>query len=136
MQRGTLRAMSWLRRLLPLVLVTGCASLRPSDGDDRDEGLASYYADTLAGHETANGERYDPHAATCAHRTIPFGTWLEVVSVDSRARAKCRVNDRGPFVKGRIVDVSRAVAVKLKMLDSGVARVRIRRLQRADGAES
>jgi rare lipoprotein A len=124
--------MSLHLRVVPLLLLAGCTSMRSSRGGDGDssEGMASYYSDSLAGHRTANGERYDPNAATCAHRTFPFDTWLEVVSVDTRARARCRVNDRGPYGKGRIVDVSRAVAVQLHMLESGVVRVRIRRVAR------
>lgn len=111
--------------LLAVVLCCSCATFRGADDGDAREGYASYYADSLAGRKTASGEPYNPNAATCAHRKLPFGTWLEVFSVDTNARARCRVNDRGPFVKGRIIDVSRSVARQLRMLGKGVVRVRI-----------
>jgi rare lipoprotein A len=93
------------------------------------EGLASYYHDSLHGRLTANGQRYDREAATCAHRTYKFGTQLHVQSVETGKTVQCRVNDRGPFVKGRIVDLSRRLARDLGMLDKGVARVRIAPVQ-------
>ena len=88
-------------------------------------GEASYYGDSLAGHRTANGERYDPGAFTAAHRTLPFGTVLRVVRVDTGAVVYVRVTDRGPFGHAsRILDLSRAAADRLHMLRRGVARVR------------
>ncbi|MBM4374501.1 MAG: septal ring lytic transglycosylase RlpA family protein [Deltaproteobacteria bacterium] len=85
-------------------------------------GLASYYHDSLAGNLTANGERYDPTAATAAHRTLPLGTVLDVVRRDGRA-VRVRVNDRGPYVDGRILDLSRGAATALDMLRAGVVEV-------------
>lgn len=70
-----------------------------------DQMTASWYE---MGHTTANGERYDPDGLTCAHKTLPFNTWLRVTY---RGRtADCRVNDRGPFVRGRHLDLSRGMA--------------------------
>ena len=123
--------------LLVLLFATACARVQRApdrDGDDRRDGgrgrievgLASYYADVLEGRRTANGERYRARAATCAHRTHPFGTRLEVQVIDTGEKAICRVNDRGPFVKGRVVDVSRSLAGDLDLLDRGVAPVRVR----------
>ena len=89
------------------------------------EGLASFYANSLAGNLTANGETYRPEKATCAHRSASFGTWLRVTVVETGRSAVCRVNDRGPFVKDRIVDLSRFVAEQVGMVDQGVVRVRI-----------
>jgi rare lipoprotein A len=89
------------------------------------EGEASYYGDALAGHRTANGERYDPRAYTAAHRTLPFGTILRVVRKDTRAVTYVRVTDRGPFGSARrILDLSRAAAERLHMIRTGVATVR------------
>lgn len=88
-------------------------------------GKASYYADSLAGRPTASGQPYLPTEMTAAHRTLPFGTVLEVVRVDGR-KVVVRVNDRGPFVKGRIVDLSRSAAEALGMVREGVVDVRIR----------
>lgn len=90
-----------------------------------EEGVASYYADSLAGRRTASGERYRPDEATCAHRKHPFGTRLQVTAVGSGKSAECRVNDRGPFVEGRVLDVSKKVARQLGMIGPGVLRVRV-----------
>lgn len=90
-----------------------------------EEGVASYYADSLAGRRTASGERYRPDAATCAHRTHKFGTRLIVTAIDSGRSAACRVNDRGPWVEGRVLDVSKSIAKELGMIGPGLLRVRI-----------
>src|SRR5688572_5771700 len=74
------------------------------------EGPASFYADMLAGNKTASGERYSPEARTCAHRKLPFGTKLRITAVGTGKTSSCRVNDRGPFVPGRVLDVSKRVA--------------------------
>jgi len=86
-------------------------------------GVASYYAASLHGHRTANGERYDHHALTVAHRSLPFGTLLRVTSTRSGRRVLVRVNDRGPFVAGRQLDLSGAAADRLGMRRTGTARV-------------
>jgi rare lipoprotein A len=96
-------------------------------------GGASYYADSFAGKRTANGERYDPHAFTCAHRTLPFGSILRVIHQKTGDWVLVRVNDRGPYVSSRIVDLSREAAKKLSILRSGVARVRVEVLELGDG---
>ena len=94
-----------------------------------EAGQASWYGgrgDHFAGHRTASGEIYDPAGFTCAHRTLPFGTLVEVENLDTGLRTTVRVNDRGPFVRGRILDVSRQAATTLGMLDVGVTGVRLR----------
>lgn len=89
------------------------------------EGEASYYGDSLAGHRTANGDRYDPRAYTAAHRTLPFGTILRVIRKDAKAVVYVRVTDRGPYGSARrILDLSRAAAERLHMIRTGVAKVR------------
>lgn len=88
-------------------------------------GEASYYADALAGRPTASGEPYDPQKPTCAHSTLPFDTWLLVTVTTSGAKARCRVNDRGPYAKGRVLDVSRSVAEALGLVTQGTAMVRL-----------
>jgi rare lipoprotein A len=91
-----------------------------------EEGLASYYADSLAGNATASGEPYDPRALTAAHRTLPLGTFVEVTREDGR-RVVVRINDRGPFGhKKRILDLSRRAAEELGIVRAGVARVTLR----------
>lgn len=88
-------------------------------------GAASYYHDSLAGRSTASGEPYDPSAFTAANRTLPFGTVLRIVRVDTGASVIVRVNDRGPFGRRRrIVDLSRAAAEELDMIRRGVVQVR------------
>jgi len=90
------------------------------------EGVASYYHDVLAGRRTANGELYDPQARTCAHRTLKFGTIVVLEDLDTGRTTRCRINDRGPFVGGRVLDMSKRVARDLGVLERGLARVRIR----------
>lgn len=96
-----------------------------------ESGQASYYADSLRGRPTASGEPYDPQALTAAHRTLPFGTLVEVSREDGRA-VTVRVNDRGPFgKKKRIIDLSRAGAEALGMVRAGVVTVKVRVVGRA-----
>ncbi len=94
-----------------------------------EEGMASWYGgdgDGFAGMPTASGELYDPDRYTCAHRTLPLGTLVEVKNLDNGKRGIFRVHDRGPFIKGRILDLSRRGAEELGFMGQGVARVRIR----------
>jgi rare lipoprotein A len=90
-----------------------------------DVGVASWYGNPYHGRSTASGEVYDMEAPTGAHRTLPFGTRLRVDNLDNGRTATLIINDRGPFVEGRILDVSRRIARDLDMLGPGTARVRI-----------
>lgn len=92
-------------------------------------GEASYYSDALRGHFTASGERYDPSAFTAAHRTLAFGTVVRVTREDTGSAVYVRINDRGPFRRGRVLDVSRAAAEELGMLRRGIAPVRVEVLE-------
>lgn len=89
-----------------------------------NRGVASYYAASLHGRRTASGERYNHEALTAAHKTLPFGTLLRVVSTHNGRAVLVRVNDRGPFVRGRQLDLSGAAAKRLRMGARGVHRVR------------
>jgi rare lipoprotein A len=89
------------------------------------EGRASYYGPGFHGRTTANGERFNQYAATCAHRRLKFGSVVRVTNLSNGKAATCRVNDRGPYVGGRIIDVSKGIAGRLGMLNSGVARVSV-----------
>ncbi len=94
-----------------------------------EEGLASWYGgngDGFEGKPTANGESFDPEALTAAHKTLPLGSILEVENIDNGKKVLVRVNDRGPFVKGRILDLSRRGAKQLGFIGQGTAQVRIR----------
>lgn len=90
-------------------------------------GQASYYHRALAGEPTANGETYDPQALTAAHRALPFNTIVRVTRRDTGRAVTVRINDRGPFVEGRIIDLSRAAADKIGLAgEDGVAAVCLR----------
>ncbi len=91
-------------------------------------GRASYYGERFRGRRTASGERFDPDALTAAHRTLPFGTRLRVTNERSGRSVIVRVTDRGPFHGSRILDLSKAAARRIGMVQSGTARVRIERL--------
>jgi len=95
--------------------------------DELGEGLASYYGAGLQGNLTASGETFDKEQLTAAHRTLAFGTCVQVVELKSGRSVQVRVNDRGPFVEGRIIDVSEAAARQLGLLSAGVAKVRLSR---------
>lgn len=112
--------------LLGAALATSCVMLpsRPAVLETVD-GTASYYSDALAGRRTASGVPYDPAALVAAHRTFPFGTRLRVRNLENDRVVEVRVVDRGPFVRGRILDLSRAAAERLAFTRQGLARVRI-----------
>lgn len=105
---------------------------RPEEQPGYDEvGLASWYGDAFHGRPTASGERFDMHELTAAHKTLPLPGLVEVTNLATGQRAVLRVNDRGPFVDGRIIDLSRGAAESLGLLSQGVGRVRVRYLGRA-----
>ena len=89
------------------------------------QGEASYYGAELAGNRTASGERFNPRALTCAHRSLPLGTMLRVTNLANGRSVMVRVNDRGPFVHSRILDMSLAAARDIDMIRSGKAMVRL-----------
>ncbi len=88
-------------------------------------GKASYYADKFVGRKTANGEIFRQGKKTAAHKTLPFGTKVRVKNLANGRTIKVRINDRGPFVAGRIIDLSKKGARKIGMIQSGVANVQI-----------
>jgi hypothetical protein len=97
------------------------------------EGVASYYAEEFHGKQTSNGEMFDMHSYTAAHRTFPFDTMVRVTNLANGKTVMVRINDRGPFVDGRIIDVSFAAARELGLVASGTARVRLEVLKWGDG---
>lgn len=113
--------------LLMATLLCACASFASNHDADAggEEGLASYYSDRHHERKTASGERYDRKAMTAAHRTLPFGTRVRVRDLETGREVTVRINDRGPFVKGRIIDLSRTAAERLDLIQRGVARVRV-----------
>ncbi|NER59679.1 septal ring lytic transglycosylase RlpA family protein [Pseudomonas sp. MAFF212428] len=109
-------------------LLTGCAS---HDIDPRgydQTGTASYYGARHHGKRTASGEPFNQHGLTAAHRSLPFGTRVQVTNLANDRRVVVRINDRGPHTRGRLIDLSRAAAEQLGMIRSGTARVRVQRL--------
>jgi rare lipoprotein A len=104
----------------------------PKEQPDYEEvGMASWYGDAFNGRPTSTGERFDMHALTAAHKTLPLPGLVEVTNLDNGRRLVVRINDRGPFVDSRIIDLSREAANELGMLSQGVGRVRVRYLGRA-----
>jgi rare lipoprotein A len=92
---------------------------------DTESGVASWYGHPYHGRAAANGEIYDMEKMTAAHRTLPFNTWVRVYDLDNNKTTEVRIIDRGPFVDGRIIDLSHAAAKEIDMIGPGVARVRI-----------
>lgn len=115
-----------LAACLVLLLLAGCArNLRTEAAGE--EGEASWYGPGLYGRKTASGEVLRPGTLTAAHRTLPFGTCLRVTNLENGRAVEVRVNDRGPYVAGRILDVSETAARALGMHGRGVTRVRLER---------
>jgi rare lipoprotein A len=112
----------------PVFLVSGQTQQGSGNGSFLQEGIASWYGDEFAGRPTASGEIFDPALLTAAHPTFPFGTMLLVTNTHNNKQVMVRVNDRGPFVSNRILDVSRAAAVQLDMIATGTAPVRVEAL--------
>lgn len=98
-------------------------------------GKASWYGKKFHGRNTSNGERYNMYAPTAAHKTLPFGTHVRVTNLRNGRSTVVRINDRGPFVEGRIIDLSYASAREVGLVGPGVADVRIRALARQVGTE-
>lgn len=135
---GRVRGRGWVVAMALAVALPGCALFRtrpapaPVPGETQT-GVASWYGPGFHGRRTANGERFDQHALTAAHPSLPFGTRARVTSLVNDRSVDVRINDRGPFVGGRIIDLSRGAANELDMLRPGVMRVRVAVLEGAEG---
>ncbi|MBS1766305.1 MAG: septal ring lytic transglycosylase RlpA family protein [Acidobacteria bacterium] len=111
------------------------ASNTPPAADAYEEsGTASWYggSDGFAGRPTASGEIFDPSQLTAAHRTLPLGTWVEVENLENHRKVVVKINDRGPFVRGRMLDLSEAAAKRIGMIGTGTAEIRIRSVDPQD----
>jgi|APGre2960657444_1045066.scaffolds.fasta_scaffold234122_1 rare lipoprotein A len=104
---------------LILLLLNSC-------GYTTRKGIASYYADFYEGRTTANGEIYRQNKITAAHKTLPFGTKVKVTNLANNKTVVVRINDRGPFIKGRIIDLTKAAAKEIDMIGAGISKVKIR----------
>ncbi|PAU76144.1 septal ring lytic transglycosylase RlpA family protein [Halomonas salipaludis] len=110
---------------LTALLTVGYAHAHPADPDETQLGIASYYSDRFQGATTASGDPFDQQALTAAHPTLPLGTTVVVTRPDTGKEVEVLINDRGPFIDGRIIDLSKRAARKLDMLHRGVARVEV-----------
>ncbi|CAD5107991.1 septal ring lytic transglycosylase RlpA family protein [Zestomonas carbonaria] len=120
-----------LRTILLLslaALLVGCSTFGGSGSYD-NTGKASWYGAKHHGKKTASGERFDQNALTAAHRSLPFGTRVRVTNLNNDRSVVVRINDRGPYARGRIIDVSRKAAEQLGMLGAGVVPVRVQSLR-------
>ena len=124
--------------MIPLLLTVSAAAQEVEAIDQADQsvvdideeteiggGMASYYGNELAGNRTASGERFDPGQLTAAHRSLPFGSMVRVTNTSNGDSVIVRINDRGPFSHGRVIDVSHAAAREIGMHRSGTARVKL-----------
>lgn len=107
---------------------SGLASVRPVTS--RRKGMASWYGPGFHGRLTANGERYNQNGLTAAHKTLPFGTQVRVTNLRNGRSVIVRINDRGPFVGGRVIDLSKGAASVIGLVSSGVAPVQLEILGR------
>lgn len=115
-----MKPFKFLLLFLSLILFSSCSKKIVQTGK------ASYYHDKYQGKRTASGEKYRKGKLTAAHQTIPFGTKVTVINLSNGKKVKVRVNDRGPFVAGRIIDLSKKAARKIDLIESGVSPVEIR----------
>jgi rare lipoprotein A len=117
--------------LAALLFSAGCGSSSPrsstagGESADHSEGIASYYAEEFNGRQTASGELYDMEELTAAHPTLPFNTRVRVTNLDNGKSVVVRINDRGPFKKGRILDLSYRAARVIGLIPEGTAPVRV-----------
>ncbi len=114
--------------------VASSASPSPSNPSGDQVGYASWYGSRFHGRLTANGEVYDMNKLTAANKTLPFGTVVKVTNLENGKSVDVTINDRGPFVAGRIIDLSRAAAEAIGLMSMGVAKVRLHILKMGDGA--
>lgn len=116
-----------LAALAAVVLLSSCApyQARRTPLKYHAVGTASWYGPGFHGRKTSSGERFDQQELTAAHRTLPFGSTIKVTNIDNGKTVVVRVNDRGPFIRGRIIDLSKAAAHHIGMLGTGTARVEL-----------
>lgn len=112
--------------LLAALVLTGAASAGLPDAFPPETGVASWYGEAFHGKKTANGESFDMRAMTAAHRKLPFGTFVTVTNLADGRSVVVRINDRGPFVAGRIIDLSKAAAMAIGLDRTGTALVEVR----------
>lgn len=102
------------------ILFSSCATYLTETGN------ASYYADKFVHKPMANGKKFSQHKLTAAHKTLPLGTKVTVINLANHQRVKVRITDRGPFVQGRIIDLSKKATKRIDMIDAGVVQVELK----------
>ena len=132
-----------MKRILPILLLLSLIACAPRTRPATDapastqnatfyqDGVASWYGPNFVGRPTANGEIFDPSQLTAAHQTLPFDTLVQVTHLENGRSVVVRINDRGPFVGRRVIDLSRAAAERIDMIGSGTAQVRLELLSAA-----
>ena len=140
-RRAALRLLLVALATLPFLSTAACRTVAPAPpehpGSGRvvDRGVASWYGKPFHGRRTASGAVYDMHGLTAAHKELAFGTVVEVTNLDNGRRTVVTITDRGPFVRGRVIDLSYAAAREIEMVGPGTARVELRLVRDATGAE-
>jgi len=115
--------------VLTVVAILGAVLAYQFYGPYYEVGIASWYGPGFDGRRTANGEIYDMNGISAAHKTLPFGTIVQVVDLETGKSVIVRINDRGPFIEGRIIDLSKGAAEKLVIIDKGITKVGLRILR-------
>lgn len=125
--------------LILCIFVLGCIKKLPKSMEAKtgytEKGIASWYGEEFKGKPTASGEIFDPEKMTAAHRTLPFGTIVKVTNFDNGKESLLEINDRGPFVKGRIIDCSKKGAKELGFYGAGIAKVKVEVVKVGKGRE-
>jgi len=116
----------WTLYLISVVALLGLVLLYQVAGPYYEVGIASWYGPGFDGNFTANGEVYDMNGISAAHKTLPFGTIVRVVEFSTGKSIVVRINDRGPFIEGRIIDLSKGAARELGIIDKGITKVGLR----------
>jgi rare lipoprotein A len=123
----------WLLYAAGSIALIGVAVLLSFYGPYYETGIASWYGPGFDGNYTANGEIYDMNGVSAAHKTLPFDTVVRVVELSTGRSVVVRINDRGPFVEGRIIDLSKGAAAELGIIDKGITQVGLRILRWPSG---
>jgi len=123
----------WMLYVIISITLVGLIVLYQIAGPYYEVGIASWYGPGFHGNYTANGEVYDMYGISAAHKTLPFGTIVRVVEIETGRSIVVRINDRGPFIEGRIIDLSKGAAEKLGIVEKGITKVGLRILHRPKG---
>ena len=120
----------WMLYIIISITLVGLIVFYQVAGPYYETGIASWYGPGFHGNYTANGEVYDMYGISAAHKTLPFGTIVRVVEIETGRSIVVRITDRGPFLEGRIIDLSKGAAKKLGIVEKGITKVGLRILQR------